>query len=58
MVDLIYTNYGSYLRKTNQKLEDSWPPAPFENFADADAHFNFRNQGGFWIGLEHKLSES
>ncbi|WP_078124887.1 OmpP1/FadL family transporter [Leptospira alexanderi] len=57
-VDLIYTNYGSYLKKANQKLEDPWLPTPLGSIADADAHLNFRNQGGFLIGLEHKLSES
>lgn len=57
-VDLIYTNYGSYLKKANQKLEDPWLPTPFGNLADADAHLNFRNQGGVLVGFEHKLSDS
>ncbi|MDV6235850.1 outer membrane protein transport protein [Leptospira ellisii] len=57
-VDLVYTNYGSYLRKANQKLEDPWLPTPLGNIADADAHLNFRSQAGFLIGLEHKLGDS
>lgn len=57
-IDLIYTNYGSYLKKANQKLEDPWLPTPFGNLADADAHLNFRNQGGVLVGFEHKLSDS
>ncbi|TGM53115.1 OmpP1/FadL family transporter [Leptospira adleri] len=57
-LDFIYTNYGSYLKKANQKLEDPWLPTPFDNLADADAHLNFRNQGGVLVGFEHKLSDS
>jgi len=57
-IDFVYSNYGSYLRKANQTLEDPWLPTPLGNIASADAHLNFRDQGGVQLGLEHKLNES
>ncbi|WP_425460599.1 hypothetical protein [Leptospira ilyithenensis] len=56
-IDFVYSNYGSYLRKANQTLEDPWLPTPLGNISSADAHLNFRDKGGVQPGLEHKLNE-
>lgn len=58
VVDLVYTNYGAYLKKANQTLEDPWLPTPLGKTGSADAHLNFRDQWGAILGLEHKVSQA
>ncbi len=57
-LDLVYTNYGSYLRKANQTLEDPWLPTPLGKTGSADAHLNFRDQWAAILGVEYKASQS
>lgn len=57
-LDFVYTNYGSYLRKVTQKLEDPWLATPIGNVQAGDAQLNFRDQFAALIGLEHKVTES
>ncbi|TGJ99435.1 transporter [Leptospira semungkisensis] len=57
-LDLVYTNYGSYLRKANQTLQDPWLPTPLGSTGSADAHLNFRDQWAAILGVEYKPSSS
>ncbi|TGM98573.1 OmpP1/FadL family transporter [Leptospira dzoumogneensis] len=57
-LDFVYTNYGSYLRKANQTLEDPWLPTPLGKTGSADAHLNFRDQWAVILGVEYKASSS
>lgn len=54
-VDFLYINYGSYLKKVRQNLEDPWYPNPQGRSSETTARLNYRNQWAVLIGLEHKI---